>query len=418
MSMRAVSRTVVFVDAYSSARCFAPLFRAQGYDCVHVQSTPEIVPVYAPTFRPADFTANIVHYGDVARTAAAVVAAAPAALVAGVETGVALADMLSERLGLPTNGTALSLARRDKFRMMETVKQAGVPGADQLLAADLDTVLRWYGDGERRVVLKPVSSAGSDGVFFCDDVTEVRKAFAALIGTTSAMGQANRTVLAQEYLVGSQYIVNTVSVDGDHHVSDVWKMHHLTANGINEIAAGSALMPGRLPETDQLVRYTLRVLDALGIRNGPAHTELKLTPNGPRLIETGARICGADVHIPAGAAIGRSQLDWTVEACLRPERFARRRRVGYQIARHARIVNLISPVDGLLIGYPRMDEVRSLSSFHDALVRVPPGGRISRSVDSFTFPMRVFLVHEIESTVARDANTVRYLDGEGFYDIH
>jgi biotin carboxylase len=418
MSMRDGSRTVVIVDAYASARCLASLFQARGYDCVHVQSAPEILPAYAPTFRPADFTAHIVHHGDVAGTAAAVAAVAPTAIIAGVEVGVALADLLSERLGLPTNGTALSLARRDKFRMMETVKQAGVPGVDQILATDLDTLLQWYGDGGRRVVLKPVSSAGSDGVFFCADATEVGKAFATLIGTTSAMGQDNRTVLAQEYLVGSEYIVNTVSVNGDHHVSDVWKMHHLTANDVDEIAAGSELMPGRGPDTDRLVRYTLRVLDALGIRNGPAHTELKLTPHGPRLIETGARVCGADVHVPAGAAIGRDQLDWTVEACLSPERFARRRRGGYRIARHARIVNLISPADGLLAGYPRMDEVRSLPSFHDALMRVPPGGRISRSVDSFTFPVRVFLLHETESTVARDANTVRYLDGEGFYDIH
>jgi hypothetical protein len=124
------------------------------------------------------------------------------------------------------------------------------------------------------------------------------------------------------------------------------------------------------------------------------------------------------VHVPAGAAIGTSQLDWTVEACLRPERFGQRRRSGYQLVKHARIVNLVSPVNGILAGYPRMNHVRSLSSFHDVLIRVPPGGRISRSVDSFTFPMRVFLVHENESIVARDANTVRYLDGAGFYDIH
>jgi biotin carboxylase len=267
--MRTTSRTVVLVDAYASARCLAPLFHAQGYDCVHVQSTPEIPPTYRATFRPADFTVNIVHHGDVAGTAASVAAFAPKAMVAGVERAVTLADMLSERIGLPTNGTALSLARRDKFRMMETVKQAGVPGVDQVLAADLDTLLRWYGSDERRVVLKPVSSAGSDGVFFCDDVTEVRKAFAALIGTTSVLGQANRTVLAQEYLAGSEYIVNTVSVDGDHHVSDIWRMHHLTANDVDEMAAGSELMPGRGAEPDQLVAYTLRVLDALASATVP-----------------------------------------------------------------------------------------------------------------------------------------------------
>lgn len=417
MSVSAARGTVVIVEAYASARCLAPLFRAQGYECVHVQTTPDVPPAYLPFYRPADFIANIVHAGDVAETAASVAAFAPTAVIAGIERGVILADALSERLGLPTNGTALSLARRDKFRMIETVRRAGVPGVDQVLATDLDTLLRWYGGGDRGVVLKPVSSAGNDGIFFCDDVTEVRKAFEALIGTTSALGQANRAVLAQEYLVGDEYIVNTVGVDGRHHVCDIWKMHQIGVNGVAEQAAGSQLLPRRGPEQDVLVEYTLRVLDALGIRNGPAHTELKLTPDGPRLVETGARVCGADVHVPAGAAIGESQLDWTVLACVDPERFAQRWQSDYRLVKHARVINFLSPVEGVLAGYPRMAEVRSLSSFHQVLFRIEPGARIFRTVDDWTFPLRVYLLHETESTVARDAMTVRYLDGDGFYEL-
>eukprot|EP01031_Cornospumella_fuschlensis_P046502 gene46502-56942_t len=44
------------------------------------------------------------------------------AVFAGAETGVELADMLSERLNLRTNGTALSEARRNKYVMGETVR--------------------------------------------------------------------------------------------------------------------------------------------------------------------------------------------------------------------------------------------------------------------------------------------------------
>lgn len=46
-----------------------------------------------------------------------------------------------------------------------------------------------------------------------------------------------------------------------------------------------------------------------------------------------------------------------------------------------------------------------------------PGGRIHRSVDDWTYPMRVYLVHETQSTVMHDILTAHYLDGDGFYDI-
>lgn len=413
----AAPRVVVIVDAYSSARSLAPLFQARGYECIHVQSTPAIPVVYEKSFRASDFTANIVHSGDVAATVAALAAHAPVSLLAGIESGVEVADVLSEALGLRTNGTALSPSRRDKFRMMETVKEAGVPGTGQILATDLDTLLAWHREAEGRVVLKPLKSAGSDGIYFCDDADQVRAAFEALLGSESALELHNHAVLAQEYLVGSEYIVNTVSLDGKHHVTDIWKMHHLGANGVHDMAAGAQLMPRHGVEQDALVEYNCLVLDALGVRNGPAHTELKLTPQGPRLVESAARICGADVHVPTKGAIGESQLDWTVDAYVDPERFLERWEAGYELARHAGIVNMVSPAAGKLVGYPKMAELRGLESFHDITLNVQIGDEIHRSIDDWTYPMRVYLVHETESVVMHNILSARYMDGEGFYDI-
>lgn len=410
-------RTVVVVDAFASARCLAPLFRARGVDCVHVRSTPTIPDVYAASFRPGDFVAEIVHDGDVAATAAAIAGHAPIGLLPGIERAVLLADELSELLGLPGNGTALSAARRDKFLMIETARQAGVPGTDQLLTDDLDSLLEWYAAHPGRVVLKPVSSAGNDGIYFCDDADQVRAAFGKLLGATSVLGQHNSKVLAQEYLVGHEYIVNTVSLRGSHQVTDIWKMHHLSANGVQDLPAGAELMPRRGADQEALVAYTLQVLDALGIHNGPAHTELKLTPTGPRLVETGARICGADVHVPAGDATGAGQLDRTVEAYADPDRFLETFAADYELAKHARIVNMVAPEAGQLAGYPKLAELTGLESFHQALFRVDPGQPISRSVDDWTFPLRVFLTHPSEAAVARDCISARYLDGPGFYAL-
>ncbi|MFJ8883325.1 ATP-grasp domain-containing protein [Streptomyces sp. NPDC102402] len=409
---------IVIVDAYASARCLAPLFRARGYDCVHVQSTPDIPRNYVRGFRAEDFSANLVHHGDVSETLRSLRAHRPLAIVPGVERAVLLADTLSEQLDLPSNGTALSSARRDKFRMIETVRAAGVPAVEQIHTADLDEVLRWHEKtGGGRVVLKPVSSTGSDGIFFCSDAEAVEAAFRSLHGTTSVLGQENKAVLAQEYLVGDEYIVNTVSRDGTHRVSDIWKMHTLSANGVAELAAGAELLPRRGPEQDALVEHTFQVLDALGIAHGPAHTELKLTPKGPRLVETGARVCGADVHVPVTAALGTSQLDLTVDAWTGPETFLAAAGEDYRIGRHARIVNMVAPRGGMLRSYPRLTELRELDSFHDVLFRTHPGDAVHPSVDDWTFPLRVYLLHEIASTVARDALTTRYLDGDGFYEL-
>lgn len=409
---------VAIVDAYSSARALAPLFRERGFDCVHVRTAATAHPVYERSFRPGDFAAEVVHGGDTAATAEAVRALGPVCLLPGIESGVELADVLSEALGLRTNGTALSTARRDKYRMLETVRAAGVPAVGQILAADLGTLLDWYAKADGgRVVLKPVKSAGNDGIHFCDDAEQVKSAFRALIGTDSALGARNGAVLAQEYMVGAEYIVNTVSLDGRHHVTDIWRMQHISANGVTDLGVSAVLLPRHGADQDALAAYTCRVLDALGVRNGPAHSELKLTPQGPRLIETAARACGADLHVPVKEAIGESQLDWTVDAYTRPGAFLARWEQGYELAGHAGLVNMVSPKSGTLRDYPKMAELRGLDSFHDLALNVRPGDPIHRSVDDWTYPLRVYLVHETANTVLHDILTAHYLDGDGFYDI-
>jgi biotin carboxylase len=408
---------VAIVDAYSTASHLAPLFHARGYDCLHIQSLEQPPAAFGPSFKPGDFLATVVHRGDTAETLAAIAPFGPVALLAGAEIGVELADVLSEALGLRTNGTALSGARRDKFRMVETVKAAGVPAADQILATDVDTLLAWYGETDRTVVLKPVRSALNDGVSFCGTAGEVRAAFESLVGADSALGLRNDAVVAQEYLVGAEYYVNTVSLDGRHYVCDLWKTQHLGVNGVRDLLGGSALMVRQGPEQDLLTEYAFSVLDALGVQNGPAHTELKLTPQGPRLVETGARVCGAMLPLLTRAAIGESQLEWTVLAYTDPEGFEARRHADYEVARHAVCVNMIAPEAGKLVDYPKMADLRALESFHDVLLKVRPGDEISRTVNDLTYPMLVHLLHEVEGVVTHDYMTARYLDGEGFYDV-
>lgn len=409
--------SVAIVDSYAPSAVLVDEFRKAGASVLRVQSTPQVPRFYRSPFDLTCYTDNVVHDGDFAATVRAVAAHAPAAVVAGGEVGVEFADALADALGLPGNGVELSSARRDKYVMIETVKRADVAGARQIRAESAAQVAEWHESIGGRIVLKPLRSAGGDNVFFCDTPTESAAAFTKIVDAQTIFSTPNTGAVAQEYLRGTEYMVNTVSRDGRHRVCEIWRTARISANGVLDLSETVYLMPRRGPVQDRLARYAFEVLDALGIAHGPAHVEIKLTERGPVLVEAGARICGANLPYYAQVAHGRSQLDWTVTAYLDPERFLATYRDDYDEPRFCAFVGLISPVGGVLGGYRHLDALRALESFHDMRVFVQPGGTIVPTVDDLTYPVVVVLMHESEETVLRDAGTIRYLDGPDFYDL-
>lgn len=408
---------VAIVDTYAPTRRLAPLFRAAGYGCVRVQSTVDVPAIYQSSFSLDDYVANIVHSGSVEETLRELGEYRPVAVLAGGEIGVELADVLSERLGLATNGTALSAARRDKYTMIETVRAAGLHTAQQLRISCEDDLRAWHERLGGTAVVKPARSAASEGIHFCDSPEESVAAYHKLLGTTNIFSERNDSVIAQEYLLGTEYIVNTASRAGRHRVCDIWRTTRVSVNGVVDLLAGLYILPYRGAVQDQLVRYACRVLDAVGLRYGPAHIEIKMTPDGPCLIEIGARIGGGDNPYYAELATGQSQLNWGVDAYVRPDRFDSRYQDGYQIRHHFASVAMLSPYEGTLRSYPFMDVVQGLPSLCEIRTAVRPGDRLRPSIDDTTYPMVVNLRHEVEEIVMRDMETLRYLDGHAFYEL-
>ncbi|MFI1681822.1 ATP-grasp domain-containing protein [Streptomyces sp. NPDC020607] len=410
-------KTVAIVDAYASSRRLAPHFRDAGFSCVRVQSGPEVPAVYRSPFSLDDYAANIVHSGSLEETLGELAAWQPVAVVPASESGVELADTLSERLGLPTNGTRLSAARRDKYAMIEAVGAAGLRTATQLLIESKEQLRRWHEEIGGRIVVKPVRSAANDGVRFCDSPEESAAAYEEILGKENIFSERNDAVVAQEYLFGTEYFLNTVSQAGRMHVCDIWRTVRVEVNGVPDLLAGFYIIPFEGAVQEELVSYASAVLDALGIQVGLAHIEIKMTPDGPCLIEVGARMGGADSPYYAELATGESQLNWDVDAYTNPERFNARCAEPYRIREHFASVVMMSPTKGVLRSYPFMSKVEGLESLHDIRAAVEPGDPITYSVDDLTSPMTVNLRHRSEGIVMRDMSTLRYLDGPAFYDV-
>jgi hypothetical protein len=407
-----VQGAAVVVDAYSTGARLAPRFAAAGLPVVHVQSGPRLPEFYMRAFRPGDFAENIVHEGDLDATAERVAAYEPAFVVVGAEPGVALADALSKRLGLPSNGSALSRARRDKSAMAEALRAAGLRTADALKTADPTEATAWAAArGGVPVVVKPLDSAGTDGVSICADLGAIEAAFAANLGRPNALHGANAQLLVQELLLGTQLFVNTVSWDGVHHVSEVWRDNKLR-RGANFIYDYEELLPRHGEQQDQVVPYVEAVLDALGIRFGPAHTEVMLTATGPVLVESGARMHGS-VPDEIVDRCTPSHQTLTAEAYLDPHAVARRAARHYELAAGAYCVMLISQHEGRIVGDAGLREVEALPSFAGTISMLGPGDQLKRTIDLFSCPGIIYLVDPDRGQLKADYDRIRELDAAG-----
>lgn len=405
----------LIVDAYSTGAELPHKFSARGIPSIHIQSTAYIPPSYVASFQPDSFATNIVYRNldDCINQLAAALGSGHASWVmAGAETGVELADLLAAELKLPGNPVASSRRRRDKYEMARALQGAGLVAADSLRTDDVEELLQWA-EGERRswpLVVKPLDSAGSDHVFFCTDAGQLRSAFESIIGQCNRMGNINRQVLAQSFLVGTQYVVNSVSIDGRHVFSDIWIDRRKTLPGASNLYDCEELLPATGSVQDSLISYMSRVLDVLEVRNGPAHSEVIMTQHGPVLVETGARLQGSMLEQPVIDALGASQVTLAVERCCDPKIFERRLTKPYVLSRHVMCVALISEQSGTVTDISGLKAICELPSYASHFHTPEVGDSIMRTTDLFSIPGVIYLTHVDQDVMRRDYETIRELE--------
>mmetsp|Transcript_25778 Transcript_25778/g.74566 ORF Transcript_25778/g.74566 Transcript_25778/m.74566 type:complete len:260 (+) Transcript_25778:57-836(+) len=142
-------RCVAIVDPISTGACVAVEATKRGYAVVAVWSAVvtkdlrNMVPEHAKGLR---YHAQVDEGESIEATTQLLrKAAAPHkvdAVICGAETGVELADRLSQRSGLASNGTELG-NRRDKHTQQQAVREAGMRAVRETLGTEWQTVAGW-----------------------------------------------------------------------------------------------------------------------------------------------------------------------------------------------------------------------------------------------------------------------------------
>lgn len=211
------------------------------------------------------------------------------AVISFTEYGLEPASRVAIDLGIPGNNLEAVRLTRDKIRMRECLARHGLSPVRHRVCQSVDDALALRRDLDGApIVLKPYAGGLSEGVFFVDDDAHLAERFA---WTQSAM---SGPVLAEEFLTGPEFSVESISTDGRHEIAMVTEK--ITTELPRFIELGhqvpARLDPATRAQVDALV---LRFLDVVGQRTGPCHTEIRLTPMGPRIIESQTRIGGDQI---------------------------------------------------------------------------------------------------------------------------
>lgn len=374
---------MVIVDPYSSGAMLAPAFLARGVEVVAVRTAAEPPEVYAGSYRPGDFATSYVAGADLEPLVAMLRALRPRCVLAGCESGVELAEQLAPQVTPEVANIAeLAGARRHKGEMAAAVRSAGVPGIEQICTSDPAEVDAWLeatGLAGRDLVIKPPKSASTDRVTFVPGGAGWAQVFTSMVGATNRLGLVDETLVVQEHVTGTEYVVDTFSYDGIHTVTDVCRYAKIVNDG--QMAVYDAME--WLAPTEEVVRplvaYARRVLDAVGLRFGAAHVEIMLTADGPKLIEVGARAHGGGQPRFCVHATGDSQIERTVRYFTGAGGIDE----SYTLQAHTMVVFHVARHDGVVADTAPLDRIAGLPSYLTGVHHLVAGEPVSATKDLF-----------------------------------
>ncbi len=237
--------------------------------------------------------------------------------VLGVDDLTALvASLAAEKLGLPHNPPEAVAAARNKALSREKLRAGGVPvpGFElvptELAGAELEGLLE---RAPYPCVVKPLVLSGSRGVIRADNREQLRAALARVAALLRSPDVAQRRdpdlprVLVEEFVPGPEVALEGLLVSGRLHVLALFdKPDPLDGPYFEETLY---VTPSRHPAglQDAVAREVSRGSAALGLREGPVHAELRLSPAGPRILEVAARsiggLCGRALRFGVGVTL-------------------------------------------------------------------------------------------------------------------
>ena len=220
------------------------------------------------------------------------------------------AALAAAHLALPSQGPRAVRTANHKHLLRRALDGDPANVAWRLVTGrdELDDAVRHVG---LPLIAKPPSGSLSYGVRKCTTAAEVQAAWRELSHTRRSPRGLNRPghVLFEEYVRGVEISVESITVAGGTHFFGATSKHLHKDTLLAE--AHSFPMPLGSTRWAEVTGCVDRALRTIGYRQGPAHTEVLITEDGPRIVAISPRLpahvistmvadtCGTDPHLDA-----------------------------------------------------------------------------------------------------------------------
>ena len=207
--------------------------------------------------------------------------------------------------------TAINATNKSKMR--DILKKNNVPIPMYFSVYNYDCYIKAINkirENNYRCIVKPADNSGSRGIRLIDnyDSDNLRRIYDYCM-----QNSISGNLVVEEYMEGPEVSVETISKNGICNVIQVTDKLTTGAPYFVEMGHSQPSQLGHLI-VEKIKKVAIEANRAIGIIDGPSHTEIKITKNGPKIVEIGARLGGDNITthlVPYSTGVNM------VEACIR-----------------------------------------------------------------------------------------------------
>ena len=196
---------------------------------------------------------------------------------------------VGEKLNLNTIDKATAIKVTDKSEMRKALKDKNIPIPNFFVVDNYNDYISAIKNFKGSFIVKPSDSSGSRGVFLVEETSQVDEAY-----KHSSQNAKNGKILLEEYMIGPEVSVETFSINGTVNIIAITDKKTTGAPHFVELRHN---IPSLLDKEIliEIENVAIKAIESIGIKNGPSHTEIIVTEEGPKIVEIGARLGGDNI---------------------------------------------------------------------------------------------------------------------------
>lgn len=216
---------------------------------------------------------------------------------------------IAKECGLIGISEETAINATDKSIMRDVLLKAGVPIPKFYRVANINEFIAATDNMPVSFMVKPADSSGSRGIVKVENREDKEEVLGAY--EYAKAFSRNGIVVVEECMVGPEVSVETMAYGGKIEVIQI--TDKITTGAPHFVEMGHT-QPTKQECVAEIKEIAIAANKAVGIENGPSHTEIIITEKGPKIVEIGARLGGDCITthlVPLSSGVNM------VEACIR-----------------------------------------------------------------------------------------------------